>query len=367
MRPVKKPAQPGNYPPSPTLTFAGANATAIAANTNPVSAPNTKTFTLAQLVNVWLTAVKSVPPPANGSTLKKAQSAISGRISDIYKAASTPLTQGLGPFCSYCESPLSGLLEVEHCAPKAPYPTYSIEWKNFLLACSPCNNKKSDNPSRAIATAWTEKLNPTEAELYDEIREQHYFFPDTSAGSYTEMPVVLQYLNNTVNPPQWNTVPLSTSANPNNFIVSQDITTRTVIARLYNATTGVPQDVQVQAIVISKTSGLDPDIAQEMIDLCGLNICNDITSTYDRRVMNRTIAWFTALKALNNLGQASGNPGHQAVLWEMTKMIAVSAGFYSVWVKLLVKIFSNEAAKSFVTQTNVTGEYPGTDTSGLPS
>jgi len=366
MRPVTKPAKPANYPPSPTLTFNGANAVAIAANTNPVSPLGTTTFTLDQLVNVWLKAVKAVPPPAKGAPLKKAQSAISGRISDIYKAASTPLTQNLGPFCSYCEIPLSGLLEVEHCAPKANYPTYSIEWENFLLACGACNNVKRDNPSRAIATAWTEKVNPTEAELYDQIREWHYFFPDTASASYTEMPVSLQYLDTSVAPPQWKTFNDKIAANPNNFIVSQDVTNRSVIARLFDHA-GVSHDFQVQAVVISKTSGLDPDIAQEMIDLCGLNICKDITSTYDRRVMNRTIAWFTALKALNNLHQATGNQGHQKILWDMTKMIAVASGFYSVWLKLLVIIFNNNVGSAFVTQTNVIGQFPGTNKKDLPS
>jgi hypothetical protein len=45
--------------------------------------------------------------------------------------------------CMYCED--SQGCDVEHRAPKVPYPEKAFSWSNLLLICAPCNRQKNDN------------------------------------------------------------------------------------------------------------------------------------------------------------------------------------------------------------------------------
>lgn len=61
-----------------------------------------------------------------------------------YKDAQPDLVARLGPFCSYCERPMSTGLAVEHIQPKKYAPMLIGRWDNFLLACVNCNSTKLD-------------------------------------------------------------------------------------------------------------------------------------------------------------------------------------------------------------------------------
>jgi hypothetical protein len=60
------------------------------------------------------------------------------------------LVSRIGYYCSYCNTPLSHTLNVEHVVPKNPPPGYEagdpVGWDNMLLACVPCNNTKGNQP-----------------------------------------------------------------------------------------------------------------------------------------------------------------------------------------------------------------------------
>jgi uncharacterized protein (TIGR02646 family) len=57
------------------------------------------------------------------------------------------LAKRLGYFCSYCEMPKKEAIDVEHKAPKVHAPHLERNWHNFLLSCTACNTRKSDNPA----------------------------------------------------------------------------------------------------------------------------------------------------------------------------------------------------------------------------
>lgn len=63
-----------------------------------------------------------------------------------YTEAKPDLVARLGPFCSFCERPVTTQLAVEHIQPKglACYAHLIGRWSNFLLACVNCNSTKKD-------------------------------------------------------------------------------------------------------------------------------------------------------------------------------------------------------------------------------
>jgi uncharacterized protein (TIGR02646 family) len=66
-----------------------------------------------------------------------------------YKSAKPYLTANLGPYCSYCERPISDeSMHVEHIKPKNKYTQLETQWINFLVSCQRCNGK--DNKSDKI-------------------------------------------------------------------------------------------------------------------------------------------------------------------------------------------------------------------------
>jgi hypothetical protein len=112
---------------------------------------------------------------------------------------------------------------------------------------------------------------------------------------------------------------------------------------------------------------------QELIDLCSLNDTGTDTGTYDRRVFNRTRAWFDALASRNMLTGVGA--AQFAPLWQMVGVTARSVGFFSVWLKVLSTANDpngGNLADLFVANfaTTVPGAnppaFPGTDTTNLP-
>ncbi len=78
-----------------------------------------------------------------------------------YRDARNELATRLGFYCSYCEMPKQEAIDVEHMAPKARAPHLERDWHNFLLACTACNSRKSDNPdpSRLDSYLWPDRDN----------------------------------------------------------------------------------------------------------------------------------------------------------------------------------------------------------------
>jgi len=56
------------------------------------------------------------------------------------------LIDRIGEYCSYCEIRLNISPQIEHVIAQDIDPTLSLSWDNLVLACGPCNRKKSNTP-----------------------------------------------------------------------------------------------------------------------------------------------------------------------------------------------------------------------------
>jgi 5-methylcytosine-specific restriction endonuclease McrA len=355
MRPVNK-GGPNSYSPPATLTFhktAAADVSAVLGTTSP---------TLEQcLRDVWLVVAKVMAkPPANFSALNKALDAIKPRVGRIYKQAAAPLLASIGDYCSYCESRLGALAEVEHAAPKAEFPLFATEWKNFLLACGPCNISKDNHPSRADLKSWRGgvDLNHNEDVSYDELRAKYVDWPDRNSQSCRLTEYYLERLDSSVG---WVRVPRAQAIDLTNAIVRTDFTAGAVFADL-------PTVPATQAHVRVRLESPDHKITK-LIELCKLNNSSASNPSFDRREMNRTIAWFEIVKALSNLQSHAANPPIFDALWTIVTMHARTLGFYSLWIKLLADHADPAASHSTLATrfiNGTTGSFPGTVRSHLP-
>jgi len=312
-------------------------------------------------LNTWhrfLRGDKSLP--GTKTQQKEAVKAIQDKVASSYKLATVSLTQELGSFCSFCETPIPGLLEVEHCVPKSEYPTFSLSWDNFLLACSPCNTAKGNVPSRTTVRGWAQKPITSEKDFYDEIRLRHYVWADLGGQSHAWLPVGLEWYD--AQTQTWNALPMNQAAHLDNTMVSHDIAKREVKARIFDPATNahVPRIVRSQLV----PSPSNVSRATEMVSLCELNDNGTLTSTYDRRVLNRTLAWFRCLVSLKT-HLAQTDKQLQAMTWNMLLQNAAAVGFYSTWLTI-IRSHSPKLAQRFVADTAKPMYYPGTDISKLP-
>jgi 5-methylcytosine-specific restriction endonuclease McrA len=366
MRPVNKGPNNAGYTPPLTFTF---QKNSIAARTLGTQNP-TVIACLQQWFNTaWMVTQKKRPRDYDDQV--KTQKAISGKVEAVYKTAGVPLVQMIGSYCSYCETPVPGLLEVEHILPKAVYPEFSTDWSNFLLCCSACNVAKSNKPSRQVVAGlltppviYTATA-PTQLQCQTYIRDVAYIWPDADAESYRFLPPDLYWYD--TDDDEWNVIPadINNSANLNNTIVSIDISTRTVMADVYESGT-LYKNLKVAVLI---TNEADPEIGESTIkltDLDGLSPTEE--STYDRRMINRTQAWFTVLQQMRILQTITSQAAFDAV-WPFIPMSAVGTGFYSVWVRLLNTMVDPSGvnlATRFIADTNLPNMYPNTVVTNMP-
>lgn len=297
-------------------------------------------------------------PSSDQTELEKA---IKRRLADLYPAAATPLFIRLGPFCSYCENIITTYLEVEHCLPKANYPTFYVSWDNFLVACGPCNLAKLNKPARQQVRDWLNNNNPTEQQYYDCVRNHHYVWADLDEHSYQDMQSELYYKDSGG---VWQEVPPPGDTNLNNAFVSADVTQRVVMANIDLA--GTMSVVSVQVRITADTT----DRALELTELCKLNYIGNTDSTNDRRLFTRTQAYFTALHTLSTLLNPIVNQQLFDMFWSNYLFMAKVNGFYSIFLVLLTNRTDpsgNQLFKKFVTETNNSSYFPNTNTTQLIS
>jgi hypothetical protein len=369
MRPVNKGASNPDYTPPTNLTFSGDN--------GPIMQKiySTKSPKLSDCLELWLAQVRGIAypvlnPPVSTKEMNTASSAIQNQVNNIYKQASVPLTSRLGDFCSYCEIPLPGLVEVEHMVPKSQYPTFSCEWSNFLMSCGPCNNTyKKDKPDRATVLGWLGGVGPYSEQQYrDEIMNNHYVWPDRNSYSYQLLSNVLYYDKSGT----WTVVTTIDAVNPRNEVVSFDISTRTVVGKFYQGSglfaPSVTADVKVGIDANTSFSPGDQVKANEMIKLCALNDIGNLDSTYDRRVVNRTLTWFKICTAWKFIDTITTQAQFDLV-WPLIESQARAAGFYSLWVTILNEYKTPSGVNVgayFSTSVNKNLYFPNTVTTHIP-
>lgn len=359
MRPVQKSKVNAAYPDPATFTFSGRAVNPIKKALKRASAVN---IPVKDCLDAWLRQVEGRRPlGGTRSDQKQAVDAIRNKVAAAYKLAAVPLTEELGPFCSFCETRLPGLLEVEHCVPKSEYPSFALSWENFLLACNPCNTAKGNVPSRSTVRSWSAARLRNEPGFYSEIRSRHYVWADVGGRSHGWLPVGLEAYNPALG--TWAALPMNEAAHLDNEEVSRDFGKREVQAKIYDTASKahVQRSVRTQLVY---AAGAAAARGQEMLQLCSLNDNGNLASTYDRRVFNRTLAWLGCVESLKAYRTAVDHV-MQAATWKMLLQNSAVVGFYSVWLSI-IRFHDAALAKNFVTDSNHKLYYPGTDTRYLP-
>lgn len=361
MRPVSKSAASTSYNVPATFKFAGPIAAAVR---RVLKCSSGRSVAVSDCLEAWLYQVRG-GTGLGGTKSERAKviDAIKAKVTALYKSASVPLTQELGPFCSFCETPLPGLLEVEHCVPKSEYPTFSLLWSNFLLACSPCNTAKSNDPPRATVQGWLGGSPQSEQDFYDEIRLRHYVWADVGGQSYRTLPLRMEIYDAGSN--DWVPVPMNEAVQADNFVISHDISKREVQARIHDPNDPSLQNYREGSVRVAILSAGPGSRCNEMLSLCNLNGNGNLASTFDRRVLNRTITWFRCLKVLKSYNNCQSIPAAAQSSWQVLLQNAATSGFYSVWLTIL-KQHDPLLARRFVTDASSPYYFPGTDTATLP-
>lgn len=218
---------------------------------------------------------------------------------DEYDIMRAHLLQRIGPYCSYCEAPISNDSAVEHKIPKEignklkgraksgwDSLGFTNKWRNLLLACQSCNSAKRDKPEIKEPDSYDAD------EIYKNTLESWVWpdFDETNPSPliddiYRLLKVSYQKLS------------------------QQDLAKRGVV-RL------PPHQPQADwvatpyemAWVLPNENFIGNDEiltgrVKEMLRGLNLNFYNSVSPKFnDRRVLNRTAAYLAAQKALNDLG-----------------------------------------------------------------
>jgi hypothetical protein len=269
---------------------------------------------------------QAFPNPSTPLNRARARNLMRSRLENIYGGARADMVAMIGDYCSFCELPLAGhLLAIEHVAPKSIYPTYTVWWWNFLLACRDCNSIKGNRPARATAIAWAGGGAPTEAQLFAAI-QANYYWPDVDQSTYRV--IERTYWYNTQGVP----VQMVAAAYGSRQNVLRSATLTIVRADVFSG--GVLRLNRFVEVQIEENVGTN--IAARTITLTGLEWQDTGRSS------RRTQVWLLCCQQLDNLLTTIGAVGAGAVrtvvfngLWNAILPLAVFSGFYSVWVDIL--------------------------------
>lgn len=276
---------------------------------------------------------QAFPNPSTPLNRARARNIMRQRLAAEYGTARADLTAMIGDYCSFCEMPIAAhLLGVEHRAPKAPYPTYTVWWDNFLLACRDCNSIKASRPARATVFGWLGGGPATEAQLVNEI-EARYYWADLDVGTYR----VIQRT-------YWRDTQAAVAAqvqlagveyaDRNNWLRLAGLD----VVRADVMSAGAMTNNSFVEVRIANNGG--GAVGTRTIALLGLELQET------GRSAERTVAWLTACQNVDNLLTAvlavHANFHHVRTIvfnavWNMMLQLAVNAGFYSVWVDVLLQ------------------------------
>lgn len=338
MRPVTKPNPPPNYPYVNAGTL-NVNVPAFGAGAMLVVYNQFGAFarTIAWVQNQLLQKTvhgQAFPNPSTPQNRARAINAMRGRLEAIYGTARGDLNTGIGNYCSFCELPLAGhLLAVEHRAAKAEYPTYTVLWSNFLLACRDCNSFKGNRPGRAQTTAWAIASGhavPTEANLVQEV-EAKYYWADLDTGTYRRIDREFYRETHAAVEIQMNAHNYSSHRNQLRSAAGG------VVRADVRSNGGVMLNNRYVEVRIANNGG--GAFANRTIALLGLD------EQENGRSQERTCAWLLACTELDNIvttvaAVPAAVAGLRATvfngMWSSLLRLAVRTGFYSVWVTVLL-------------------------------
>lgn len=284
-----------------------------------------------------------------------------------YGNARGSLIDNYGQYCGYCGTPVQdAALAIEHCLPKAVFPSQMLFYTNFFLACPSCNSYKGSTPTYVASYQWAVQYiaNPPTIQNVLTGGFQRQLWPNSGLIAWQGFP---SYLYDKTNGGMIN---LGTSLNLNNYQVS--VIQNTVQANIV----GYAQTITVAANI--DTNAFNNAIWQlqetNFINIVQLNAFQPNLYS-DRRVTNRTIAWLNVLASLRNLQSFTvGSPPWLLMLGQIF-ITARNAGFFEIWSWLFYLISPPNVQDSvymyFRTySTDPTQQlyyFPGTNINDLPT
>ncbi len=326
--------------------------------------------TILDSLNAWVEIVKLASDQVKkgkkrAQYTKDQKAAVSEFLGKLeYKKAAARLGEQLGLYCSFCEDVFQEAVAVEHNCPKSWYPLFSLAWENFLIACSPCNSRKINNPTRSeVVWIFLNKIAPAEERGYYDAIRANYMWPDSYPDAYKAMPLQLEYIDDTG---KWAPIPLERSVRTGQAVTSAVDATRTVIAQIYLDDSNTLSLRHVRVIV--NPAGPHADQARRMIGLCKFNDNSEGEvgdNLADRRLFKRTQVWFDAIRMVEKLRGKVQLADFNSE-WHDVLRLAQLAGFYSVWVQVfnasgLTDPAGTLAVKRFIDETNKAGYFPNTN------
>lgn len=283
-----------------------------------------------------------------------------------YGNARASLIDNYGQYCSYCGTPVQDTaLAIEHCLPKAEFPSEMLYYTNFFLACPSCNSYKGSAPSYLTSYAWAAQYIQNPPTFQDVLAGgfQRQLWPDSGLIAWSGFPPYLQDVTNGA------VIALNNALDLGNAEVG--VVQNTVRANIagYNGT------ITVAALI--GTSYNNPTLGLQennFINIVQLNAFQ--AGVYsDRRVTNRTVAWLNVLSSLRNL--QAFTIGSQAWFLMLRQIFATakSAGFFEIWSWLFYYISPPNVQDSVYlyfrgvsTDPNEPRYYfPGTNINDLPT
>jgi hypothetical protein len=284
-----------------------------------------------------------------------------------YGNARGPLIDNYGQYCSYCGLPVQDTaLAIEHCLPKAVFPSQMLYYTNFFLCCPACNSFKGSKPTFQEAYEWAEQFNkpPNMQQVLDGGMGRQVW--PNSTYSWSGFPPFLWDFEKD------NEVPIADALNLDNLFV--EVVNNEVKATIvgYNKN----QPVLVGAWMNMNDFGNKVLNKQEDNFIKIVKINDSTQGAYsDRRVTNRTIAWLNILASLKSLNLfKAGSPEWKVMMYQVF-ITAKNSGFFEIWSWLFYKISGPTKANSVYLYFRVTATdpkqplyyFPGTNVNELPT
>ncbi len=289
-------------------------------------------------------------------------------LSAIYGAFRRNLMSAYGQFCSYCELPVgSSGLAVEHLLAKSVFPDIACSPGNLLLACPMCNSFKGTAPTPTGDDAYDWPVDwansepaipnpPVTWDQYGQIKNVLYnaymwplyqaayknfnralMYQEAAGGAFQKAAGSFDFAGVSI---------VSTAGGVIKAVLPEVAPGPVSFTVQVWVTSGMADFIGPDSVLTSDPTfpappaGVDPNSKQMVpayTDTNGqgmLNLNNDDASqSYtDRRMYNRTLAWFAALGALDRLNDAMeiGEPAYNLVMQEVASS-ATTSGFFSIW------------------------------------
>ncbi len=292
----------------------------------------------------------------------------SGSGAAAYGNARGALIENFGQLCDYCGLPVfDSSLAIEHTLPKAQFPGEMIAYHNFFLACPNCNSVKGSRPTFRDGLNWLinhGNPNPTYPQLLQGTFDLSIW--PTDANAYVRFGLFL------VEYGQQQAIPMQNAFNTNNtYLSSANNQVRAQVA-------GFQNPILVYTSLSPLGNGDNLARGNNFVNLVGLN--NTVPGSYsDRRVTNRTIAFFSALSAAGSLiAMFNSDPDpNKPLFFTLFHQVAQNvrtAGFFEIWTAVFYMVSPPNNQYSLYTilvqsctdQTAPLYYIPGTNAAGFP-